>query len=160
MRELKFRAWDKENNFMFYYGNNYPLSKYYLGFNHRNHNKMSLMILVDPSDSEFKEIEADIMQYTGLKDCKGREIYEGDILSYKHIVYTDCSKTEIEKIEEEALIEIITYAPIASIIKPYSKNVKCNGYDRTNNQCLIIDLSSDEVEVIGNIYENKELLEM
>ncbi|WP_434794410.1 hypothetical protein TPDSL_13890 [Terrisporobacter petrolearius] len=99
------------------------------------------------------------MQYTGLKDKNGKEIYEGDILSYKHIEYTDCSKEEIEDIEKEVLIGLITYRPLASIIKPYGENVKCFGYDNINKECLVIDLESEELEVIGNIYENPELLE-
>ena len=158
MKKIKFRAWDKENDFMFYSENNYPISKYDLGFDFMGRNEFRLMMLIDIEESLFKEVDADIMQYTGLKDKNGKEIYEGDILSYKHIAYTDCSKTKIEEVEDESFIEIITYAPMASIVKPHSKNVKCFGYDNVNKECLILDLISDEVEIIGNIYENPELL--
>ena len=112
----------------------------------------------DELNIETWDMVFDIGQYTGLKDKNGKEIFEGDILSYKHITYTDCSKTKIEEIEDESFIEIITYAPMASIVKPHSKNVKCFGYDNVNKECLILDLTSDEVEIIGNIYENPELL--
>lgn len=69
------------------------------------------------------------MQYTGLKDINGQEIYEGDILYYT------CE-------DEWAEVEY--------------NNGKFNAVFDTWN----IDLAeiTDEVEVRGNIYENKELI--
>lgn len=148
MRKIKFKVWDEESKKM-YCG--YDAIVTFSGFLEE--------VYVRNKNTVDELIDYKIMQYTGLKDVNGIEIYEGDILSYKHITYTDCSKTKIEKIEDESFIEIITYAPIASIVKPHSKNVKCFGYDSVNKECLILDLTSDEVEIIGNIYENSELLE-
>ena len=169
MRDIKFRAWDKEKNKMIYSDETYPRNVYKFDFEILKDYKFTLNKMTDRFnvvDEEgddyyietYSPVDADTMQYTGLKDKNGKEIYEGDILSYKHIVYTDCSKTEIKEIEDEAFIEIINYAPIASVVKAHSENVKCFGHDTINNQFLIIDLKSDEVEVIGNIYENPDLL--
>lgn len=150
MRKLKFRAW-----------NGYRILK----DKELRENAELLYTKAGSSDQYMYDIllpnskDLILMQYTGLKDRNGKDVYEGDILSYKHIAYTDCSKTRIEEIEEESFIEIITYAPMASIVKPHSKNVRCLGYDSVNKECLILDLTSDEVEIIGNIYENPELLE-
>lgn len=58
MREIKFRAWDKECKFMRYGAEN-----------------SLLVCLNNPSDFE-------VMQYTGLHDKNSKEIYEGDILLY------------------------------------------------------------------------------
>lgn len=169
MREIKFRAWDKESNVMIYSDSVYPRSSYKLEFDILNDMEFTLTKMIDRvnvyyEDGEetyieiFNKVDAELMQYTGLKDKNGKEIYEGDILSYKHIKYTDCSKEEIEDIEKEVLIGLITYRPLASIIKPYSENVMCLGYDNINKECLVIDLESEELEVLGNVYDNPELL--
>ena len=150
MREIKFRAWT-------YWEHAISGIKYKMLYSGDITEKGKGRALDFPFEVDDKFV-FNIMQYTGLKDKNGREIYEGDILSYKHIKYTDCSKEEIEDIEKEVLIGLITYRPLASIIKPYSENVMCLGYDNINKECLVIDLESEELEVVGNIYENPDLL--
>ncbi len=60
MRKLKFRAWDTVNKKMI----------------------TPFLILHERGLSNYSEVDSfyDLMQYTGLKDKNGKEIYEGDIL--------------------------------------------------------------------------------
>jgi uncharacterized phage protein (TIGR01671 family) len=68
MREIKFRAWDKEQKriFMVY------------GFDKDHVYEDSLD---DYTESVHPRNLCELMQYTGLKDENGKEIYEGDIIS-------------------------------------------------------------------------------
>ena len=75
-------------------------------------------------------------QYTGLKDKNGVEIYEGDIVRTTSNELTGKWKHKIYKIEFK---EINCVA-----------GAKYMGFD--------FQFNVDEVEIIGNIYENKELL--
>lgn len=78
-------------------------------------------------DSEFYVRENIIMQYTGIEDLKGKEIYEGDILSNDE----ECYKVVFENGSYRAEIE------------EYSLD--------------LIDVAHC-CEIVGNIYENPELL--
>lgn len=84
-----------------------------------------------------------LMQYTGLKDKNGKEIYEGDIVRDSRIE------------ESEAVIEYCQ--PIAAFVaRPIIKAP----YDvyQLNEGNTMGSLKLSYTEVIGNIYENPDLL--
>lgn len=93
-------------------------------------NKSSWMHLSPQPMSDYRLVE--IMQYTGLKDKNGRKIYEGDILDYKWKASTR-DLLIVEWSEKDACFLM--------------------GGVRT-------DYAIAYGEVIGNIYDNPELLEV
>ena len=89
-------------------------------------------------DSEwYNKDRFELLQYTGLKDKKGKEIYEGDI------IYWSCGDFE-ENV----------------VVFWNDEYCKWSIYRIENKlaiDCLYEYSESDEIEVIGNIYENSEL---
>ena len=134
MREIKFRAWNKEHKKMFYNVQNTFHSfgdddscryEEYHGF-----------------DGVLDDENNILMQYTGLKDKNGVEIYEGDIV--RHLIpYEDSvgfsAEIIIIKWQTERFHDIEFNVPLGL------------GFN--------IEWEDDElVEVIGNVYENPELM--
>ncbi|MGL6186112.1 MAG: YopX family protein [Clostridium chrysemydis] len=122
MREIKFRAWDKTTKKL--------QDVYSINFGNKDvwlkENKKRII------GANFFEIE--LMQYIGLKDKNGKEIYEGDIL-----------KDDYGKIDR-----VIYYDYMFDL-----ENFYDNGYEIANQA---FSEGTDKFEVIGNIYENPELL--
>lgn len=79
-----------------------------------------------------------LMQCTGLKDKNGKLIYEGDIVKFKNT-------------DNKYYIGTIKYTDEDVLF--------CLSYRNENNRDDWDYVSKYRLEVIGNIYENKELLE-
>lgn len=88
---------------------------------------------------DFEEIE--LMQYAGLKDKNGVEIYEGD-----YIRFTDFDSNQ--GYEGEVAFKGGAFCMLHKI----------EGAKRSVIMATMLDVDG-YIEVIGNIYENKELLE-
>lgn len=128
MREIKFRAWDtKEKKWL--YGYDYPELG---GFSLKGE---CILLGEFGSDMPLERFlnDVEIMQFTGLKDKNGKEIYEGDI------------------------------------VRDDNTNMQVKWFERFSCFCLVADKwvfphffgeasDPDNCEIIGNIYENKELL--
>lgn len=151
MREIKFRAWDTLNKEM--------INIESINFQERR------VYRNDVSYRNFKDTE--LMEYTGLKDMKGKEIYEGDILlssdengifltsidfGYPNIEYSNMLTGF--KIKTEIILSNSQYFEYFSnnlieLISKYNIPMK-----EDNNAKYI----SDGWWILGNIYENPELL--
>ena len=91
----------------------------------------------------------EIMQYVGLRDKNGREVYEGDIVSFGSVWNTG----DNEDIDEEIHIGVVEYDPHYAVY-----DVNCEGSGE--RRFLFMDIVNyDGYGVIGNIFENTEMLE-
>ncbi|PGA33305.1 hypothetical protein COL81_26900 [Bacillus toyonensis] len=138
MREIKFRAWDKVNKEMYRVG--------YIDFPSK---KVQLAIIQDgicykAFEADLKDVE--LLQYTGLKDKNGKEIYEGDILE---------SISGTVGNSEAKVMSI--YEVVLDDRNSYSFGTRRKG--RTHISSPIYRSATKYYKVIGNIYENPELLQ-
>lgn len=92
------------------------------------------------TEEEFDDLI--IMQSTGLEDKNGKEIFEGDILRLYN-----------EEYNYELFIEVIFNYKSCF----WGKKIKNNTDDLWNSD-ILYNYNLDITEIIGNIYENPELL--
>ena len=123
-REIKFRAWDEELGFMV------DPSCYFVSFYEGAWFNNCQDGEDDLTEQTFK---LKLMQYTGLKDRNGKEIYEGDI------VKCPVSGINIVLWDDDAAGWVFD--------------------DLLNEDDFYTTIDYWETEIIGNIYENPELLE-
>ena len=156
MREIKFRAWNE------------------------THNRMDVVNLLDlfyadkpktlwtAEDKHRRYDSFHLMQYTGLTDKNGVEVFEGDIVVcsyFKMSVGVNLGATEVDA-ELRGVIEFNDLSLcITNIVG--EKWSYYTGYSDGEGSCEITYLhdvyegSTDaemSIEVIGNIHENPELL--
>lgn len=115
MREIKFRAWDERNKEMVY------------DLTLQTSNGEPIKVCSFPNHT--------FLQYTGLKDKNGKEVYEGDIVIYRGY-----------EVENGKQIRPIRTREIKNFIKD------------TYSLLCITENTGNLVEVIGNIHDNPEML--
>ena len=143
MREIKFRGIPTDNNTSYDKEDGFvegslikDNDKYYIVLevidNIKRDDYAICMIEVIPETVE---------QYTGLKDKNGQEIYEGDIVYIKGETELLDTKGKVEYNDSWAQFVITNTGNIINETEPLG------------------DYEKQDLEVIGNIYDNKNLLE-
>jgi len=123
MKEIKFRAWDGKDIII------------WKNLQEINLQELSLGVICEDIDKQIKIIP---MQFTGLQDRNGKDIYEGDIVKCKALITSNLSVHGPQKVDSEWVGEV----------KMIDGCFMCRYY--------LWEI--EDREVIGNIYQNKDLL--
>lgn len=129
MREIKFRAWDKVDG---------------IWCNYKIIDGRVYFLDTDTGLWYTKYRDFDLMQYTGVNDINNVEIYEGDIV--------EISK-ETSYLKDTTIVKFDEYSASFVLVV---KDDDCGylSYNFSSHYDKIISY-----KIIGNIYENKDLLE-
>jgi len=136
MRPIEFRAWHKQERKM------YEVIALHLGVQHgmARGDCVNYVGLYGKSKLYIEGEEVELLEYTGLKDCKGEKIYEGDIV-------------KVDSGLDELKVSVIEYKQGCFI----TKGIHSRKYSSLSTWVAFSD-TMEYIEIIGNIYENKELL--
>jgi uncharacterized phage protein (TIGR01671 family) len=140
MREIKFRGYNKKTGRMV---DCYKMTPLVFSKEMLDSDVTGVFVPFHP--------DVEIMQYTGLKDEAGKDIYEGDILlhfSKRYVVKWDetMAAFQTENISDSIDADFFNWGNTPSL---RTKEVKPMGFGYDDPNCAII----------GNIHQNPELLE-
>lgn len=161
MREIKFRVWDNNNKVMQSIGVlewlNGGIKPYGQGS------------FVNNNEGFVDEKSIFLMQYTNLKDKNGKEIYEDDIVRVYDIErycicneWEECNGKNDKDHRNHGEHKHEKYGDCDKYI--CTQKIKWNYYtgyfceEDTGEYCPALGSDEIELEIIGNIYENPELL--
>lgn len=154
-REIKFRVWDKTKKLIS------PVAQIRYA-----DDGFAKTLTIYPAPFEYKKsymlVDGEngiLMQFTGLKDKNGKEIYEGDIV--KGIVkFPQLTLHQNDKNSNFKMCGYVTYdfcgfrLKVIQSLSQEDREGMVNYFDFIGNY----GETFEEIEVIGNIYENPELL--
>ena len=154
MREIKFRAWDKRHSVMKRFNSHKSGLLYAFGYFEMSSGYDSYD---SPTFDECIAEHVEIMQYTGIKDKNGVEIYEGDIVRWtvnKHwwtavIKTLDVGRASSNLYAVELKHNVTTDA---SNVYTYEES------DTRAGQWTQLTFLHKNTVILGNIYENPEVL--
>ncbi|EKP7338737.1 hypothetical protein P3888_001104 [Listeria monocytogenes] len=141
MRPIEFRAFSMEHNmYMFGFGV-LPVEYTEKEFGYENE-----IILFTEFNGEIRCIPETVGQFTGLTDKNGKKIFEGDIIL---VTYDGAHEfnSPVKYFSDEGY-------------PAFDMQVPSEYYFDSNALSTLVIPSSYELEVIGNIHENPELLEV
>jgi uncharacterized phage protein (TIGR01671 family) len=174
MREIKFRAYVKNGK---YKGQILQVERIDLDFD--TGDGVDAVHLVPPEDvcyhPELSIHDVDLLPFTGFKDGNLQEIYKGSVIEANKLLFKGTGLNKSDHISKEKIVFVVDYIQGAFLFYNPNKTLLLNCLFCEKGRKHIIESSAHykvfenmpdniyekyiDFKVIGNIYENPELLE-